>query len=110
MQNNSSLSTYIQNLQNNPDRFQSAIETLLEKYQVQPVGNGYIDLILKKENSLNLIRELTNLPVAVCSLSWWCHFTLETESQLGCPHGYGGPQDKYGEGMFSECNQYPDFD
>ena len=110
MPKHSSISAYLQNLQNDPERFQSAIEMLLEKHQVQPVGVGYIDLILKKENALNLIRELTNLSVAVYSLTWWCHFTLETASQLGCPHGYGGPQDKYGNGMFSECTHYPDFD
>jgi hypothetical protein len=104
------MSAYLQTLQNDPERFQFAIETLLEKHQAQPVGNGYIDLILKKENSLNLISELTNLSVAVYSLTWWCHFTLETASLLGCPHGYGGPQDKYGEGMFSECVHYPAFD
>jgi len=103
------MSPYLQYLTNDPERFQSAIETLLEKHQAQPVGIGYIDLILKKENALHLISELTNLSVAVYSLTWWCHFTLETASQLGCPHGYGGPSDKFGEGMFSEC-VYPDFD
>ena len=110
MQNNSSLSPYLIHLQRDSERFQSAIEALLEKHQVQPVGNGYIDLILKKENSLDLIHELTTLSVAVYSVSWWCHFTNETASSTGCPHGYGGPPDQYREGWFSECDQYPAFD
>ena len=110
MQNNSTLSPYLQHLQSNPESFQVAIERLLEKYRVQPVGSGYIDLILDKERSLNLIAELTGLPAAVENLTWWCNVTLENKLKFGCPHGYGGPVKKYGEGRFSECVQYPDFE
>ena len=92
------------------DSFQASIERLLEKYKTQPVGNGYIDLILDKENSLNLIDELTELSVAVENLTWWCNVTEENKSKLGCPHGYGGPLNTYGEGWFSECVHYPDFE
>ena len=109
MQNNSAHSPYLQNLQNNPEQFQVAIEGLLKKYQVQPVGNGYIDLILDNDNSLRLIDELTKLYVALEELTWWCHYTPETKLKYGCPHGMGGPTNRFGDGMFSECVQYPDF-
>jgi hypothetical protein len=110
MKNNFFLSLYLQSLQDNSEHFQSAIEGLLEKYQVQPVGNGFIDLIIEKEKSLNLIDELSGLSVAVGSLSWWCHSTDETKSKYGCPHGMGGSLNRYGEGIFSECVQHPIFE
>ena len=47
------------------------------------------------------------LPVAVESLSWWCWCTPESQANLGCPHGMGGPTNLFGEGWFSECVQYP---
>ena len=110
MQNKSVLSPYYQNLQSNSEQLQVAIEGLLEKYQVQPVGTGFIDLILEKGISLNLIGELTELSVAVENLSWWCNVTPENKLKYGCPHGYGGPIKKHGKGFFSECAQYPDFE
>lgn len=110
MKNSPFLSQYLQNLQDNFEHFQYSIEGLLEKYQVQPVGNGFVDLIIEKEKSLNLIDEFSSLSVAVSSISWWCHYTDETKSKYGCPHGMGGPLNRYGEGMFSECVQYPIFD
>jgi hypothetical protein len=73
------------------------------------LGNGYIDLIIEKESSLNLIGEFTKLPIAIERVTWWCHYTAETKLKYGCPHGMGGPLNQYGEGMFSECVQYPDF-
>ena len=110
MKNSPFLSQYLQNLQDNSEHFQFSIEGLLEKYQVQPVGNGFVDLITEKEKSLNLIDEFSSLSVAVSSISWWCLCTDETKSKYGCPHGMGGPLNRYGEGMFSECVQYPIFD
>jgi hypothetical protein len=108
-QNTFSLSPYLKNLQSDSEKFQIAIESLLEKYQVQPVGDGFIDLILDKNISLALIQEFTKLHVAVERLTWWCHVTSETKNELGCPHGMGGPQDVYSEGWFSECVGYSDF-
>ena len=104
-----SISPSLQEMLVKADFFQAAIERLLEKYQIQPIGNGYIDLILDQEKAIQLIGELTGLPVAVERVTWWCHTTPETRLKYGCPHGYGGPQSKFGEGMYSECTQYPDY-
>ncbi|MBI5295475.1 MAG: hypothetical protein HY869_08360 [Chloroflexi bacterium] len=108
-QNSLSTLPYLKNLQSDPEKFQIAIEGLLEKYKVQPVGNGYIDLIVDKDISLALVHELTKLTVAIERLTWWCHVTSETKNELGCPHGMGGPQNKFGKGWFSECVGHPDF-
>lgn len=79
----------------------SKIDELLIKYKVQPVGNGYYDLIVSKDNVKALIDELTALDVKVNEITWWCHCV---ESNKECPHGMGGSESKYYEGMFSEMN------
>lgn len=109
MQNDSLKTPYMESLLKDSDRFQIGVERLLEKYNVQPVGSGYIDLIVDCSNALKLIEELASLPVAVQELSWWCLCTPESKLRLGCPHGLGGPENRFGPGWFSECVQYPDF-
>ncbi len=73
------------------------------------MGDGYIDLILPRLRAVALIRELAQLPIAVQRVTWWCHCTTESKAALGCPHGMGGPVNRFGEGWFSECVSYPDF-
>jgi hypothetical protein len=101
------LTPYMLYLSENQDKVQIALNSLLKKYQVEGVGNGYIDQILSVEKSIILIKELTALNIAVECLSWWCLTTKESRSRLGCPHGMGGPKNRYGEGYFSECDHYP---
>ena len=78
------------------------LDKLLQKYNIQPVGNGYIDCIIMKENVKPFLQELTKINVFVTGVSWWCHCTKEHESKYHCPHGMGGPKSKYYEGWFSE--------
>ncbi len=100
---------YMQNLNENADTIQFAIETLLEKYSVT-ASNDYIDLIVPRSNSVGLISELAENLVAVEMITWWCLCSPESKDKLGCPHGGGGPGNRYGEGYFSECYQYPYFE
>lgn len=95
---------YMQQLLAAADRYQDAIERLLEEYSVTPASNGYIDLIVGRESAGELIRKLARLPVAIEGLSWWCHVTPESRVQFGCPHGYGGPANPFGPGHFSETS------
>ena len=77
------------------------LDELITKYQVQPVGRGYIDCIVSYANVYNFIDELTNLGIRVYGLTWWCH----TQSKnTDCPHGMGGPKSIYYDGWFSEMN------
>jgi hypothetical protein len=100
---------YMQNLHDNHEQFQVVIDDLLQKYKVQPAGDGYIDLILDCKSSLQLIDELAKQAIAIETLTWWCNCTPESELKFGCPHGMGGPTNKFGDGWFSECDHYPDF-
>jgi hypothetical protein len=99
---------YMRQLLANWNQYQDAIECLLEQFNVQPVGNGYIDLILPRKHAPKLIGELSRLPVVVEGLAWWCHCTPDSMARLGCPHGMGGPVNEFGEGWFSEYCAYLD--
>ena len=98
----SSHSAYISSLDQNRQQIQEQLDDLLKKYQGQPVGNGYIDIIVLRDKAREFINELTDLNLAVEAVSWWCHRTPENEKWLGCPHGMGGPMSIYHESAFSE--------
>jgi hypothetical protein len=81
---------------------------LLSKYKVQPVGNGYIDMITSNEQVVNFVNELTTNHLIVEGVTWWCHCTEKSKEKLGCPHGMGGPISDNYDGWFSET-QIPMF-
>lgn len=95
-----------QNL-SNIDR--SALEKALAKFQVQPVGSGFDNLIVAPERADGLIAQLTLLGVSIDLVGWWCLCLPERMGELGCPHGIGGPKNRFGDGWFSECVHLPDF-
>ena len=94
---------YLQTLDN---KKQIQLNKLIEKYEVYPVGSGYIDLIVSRDKYFEFIDELTQIGLMVEAVSWWCHATDENKNRFGCPHGYGGPMTK--NGWFSEMSH--DFD
>ncbi|MGB7605358.1 MAG: hypothetical protein WBL93_07750 [Lutisporaceae bacterium] len=100
---------YLDFFMDEKNSIQNKIELLLQKYRVQPVGTGYIDLILTNDIFENFVHELTAINVIISNVSWWCHCTKISEKELGCPHGMGGPISKYCGGWFSET-QIPMFE
>jgi hypothetical protein len=108
MSTNTNVTTYMSYLKANQPHLQMAIESLVQKYMVQPAANGYIDLIVLRKNAPLLLDELEQLPVAVEAASWWC--LADNLLSPNCPHGMGGPFNQFGCGWFSECVQYKDFD
>ncbi|MCR8656713.1 hypothetical protein [Paenibacillus endoradicis] len=85
---------------------QKKLEKIFRLYQVEIVGSGYFDLIVSPQLIEGLIKQLTELGVVICGVSWWCHFTETSKSELGCPHGLGGPLSTYFDGCFSETEFY----
>lgn len=102
--------TYLQMLEKERAIIQPALDALLKKYQVDSVGKGYIDIIVSPSKSFLLIEELTKLSICIESVSWWCHYIPKKPITLDCPHGGGGPGNKFGPGWFSECYHYPCFE
>jgi hypothetical protein len=95
---------YIEGLKSRCKTIQNVIELLCTKYKVQPVGNGYIDMIIENEFVDGFIEELTKSGFVVEGVSWWCHCTQDSQVKLGCPHGLGGPKSEFFEGWFSETD------
>lgn len=93
---------YINYLESKKNEFVSQLECLLAKYKVQPVGSGYIDCIVLKNNLENFIKEISALGILITDVSWWCYVNSSDSEAKECPHGLGGPESEHYEGWFSE--------
>lgn len=77
------------------------LETLFRKHKVEPIGNGYIDCIIQKNNLKAFINEISSLGIIINTCSWWCYVN-PNDINTGCPHGMGGPKSDYYERWYSE--------
>ena len=73
------------------------IDDILKRLHIQPVGNGYIDLICPVENISEFIDCMEQLCITIKGFTWWCHVHGGHEA---C--GLGGPRSRYSDGWFSE--------
>ena len=74
------------------------LDAILEMYKAQPVGDGYIDIIVIRENCELFITDLTKNGFKITNVSWW-EWCLNSNE---CKYGLGGPRSKYFNGWFSE--------
>jgi len=74
------------------------LDIILEKHKAQPVGSGYIDIIVRRENYQNLIHDLIENGFEIESISWWEWCENETE----CKYGLGSPKSDFYDGWFAE--------
>jgi len=74
------------------------LDTILEMYKAQPVGNGYIDIIVPREHYELFISSLVENGFIIKSISWWEWCENEKENN----YGLGGPESNYYDGWFSE--------
>jgi hypothetical protein len=76
------------------------LDGLLKTYKAQPVGHGYIDIIVNRENYKTFIGDLVSNGFKIESVSWWewCPGGKEAE------YGLGGPRSRYYDGWFSELS------
>jgi hypothetical protein len=72
---------------------------IFNKYQIQTVGNGYIDCICPKNNIERFISAIDELHVKIDGFTWWC---FSANGHQAC--GMGGPKNKFGEGFYSEVD------
>ena len=100
---------YLRILKQEQETFQRDLDKLIDEYEGYSVGIGYIDIIIVRNRIDSFIDALTNLGLAIESVSWWCNATDENKKKFGCPHGYGGPMTKFG--WFSEmCHDFDEID
>lgn len=75
----------------------AAVDLIMEKLHIQPVGNGYIDMICPVQNIGEFIDRIDELGITIKGFTWWCHVHGDHQ-----PCGLGGPRDRYEDGWFSE--------
>lgn len=76
----------------------TTLDKILEKHKAQPVGHGYIDIIVSRANYKDFISDLVTNGFKIASISWWEWCTDKNESD----YGLGGPESIYFKGWFSE--------
>jgi hypothetical protein len=74
------------------------LDEIIEKHKAQPVGHGYIDIIVSRKNYKDFISDLVNYEYKVRGISWWEWCEKEKENE----YGLGGPKSFYYDGWFSE--------
>ncbi len=76
----------------------STLDNILEKHKAQPVGRGYIDIIVSRDNYKDFIFDLVTSGYKIDSVSWWEWCEDKNESR----YGLGGPESVFYRGWFSE--------
>lgn len=79
---------------------QGKLNDILERHKAQPVGNGYIDIIVSRDNYKAFVSELVHNDYVVNGITWWEWCTAGPQSN----YGLGGPVSKYYPGWFSELS------
>jgi|WetSurMetagenome_2_1015567.scaffolds.fasta_scaffold161160_2 hypothetical protein len=83
------------------------LDKLLVDYGGQPVGSGYTDIIVKRENYKAFVDAILSNGIKIYSITWWeyCEFFgIEPK------YGMGGPQSHFYPGWFAEICSSDDTD
>ena len=78
------------------------LDNLLNKHKAQPVGNGYIDIIVSRSNYKELASELIENDFLINAISWWEYVSNPEGSNT---YGMGGPFSIFYEGWFAETGE-----
>jgi hypothetical protein len=74
------------------------LDKILDLHKAQPVGHGYIDIIVSRENFKSFVRDLIDNDFTIKGISWWEWCPNGKE----CEYGLGGPESNFYKGWFSE--------
>jgi len=75
------------------------LDQILVLHKAQPVGSGYIDIIVKRENIYQLIESLVSSGVKINTITWWEYVDSFSKK---AKYGMGGPKSNFYDGWFSE--------
>ncbi len=76
----------------------TTLDNILEKHKAQPVGQGYVDIIVSRDNYKDFISDLVTSGYKIDSVSWWEWCVEKKENE----YGLGGPESVFFKGWFSE--------
>ena len=74
------------------------LDAIIDLHKAQPVGDGYIDIIVLRENCGPFITDLIKNSFKITNVSWWEWCLNNHKNQ----YGLGGPRSKYFDGWFAE--------
>ncbi len=74
------------------------LDNIIEKHRAQPVGYGYIDIIVSRDNYKSFISDLITNNYTIESISWWEWCPQDKKNE----YGNGGPPSTFYDGWFSE--------
>ena len=77
----------------------SILDRIIAKHKAQPVGWGYIDIVVRREHYRNFVEDILRAGINIGSISWW-----EYVDEMGKPntYGMGGPRSRFYDGWFAE--------
>ncbi len=81
----------------------AALDEILTRCKAEPVGWGYIDTIVHRNNVDTIVAEISEIGFLIFAVSWWEH--LEDNNKKA-RIGMGGPISIYYPGWFSETPEY----
>lgn len=60
---------YSKNAYTSKDKLQ--LDSIIERYKAQPVGWGYIDIIVRRENYKEFLNEVIHAGFSITCITWW---------------------------------------
>lgn len=82
---------------------QNALDQALLDYKAQPVGDGYIDIIVQNDNARHFVSKITELGILIGSIAVWDYVDDNYKRPF---YGLGGPKSIFYTGRFSEANYH----
>lgn len=74
------------------------LDDILQNHKAQPVGHGYIDIIVFRDNYKDFVSDLVKNGFKIKSISWWEWCADKKVNE----YGLGGPESHFYNGWFSE--------
>ena len=84
---------------------QAQLDRLISRHKAQPVGRGYIDIIVPRSGYRDFAEDLIHLGVRITSVSWWEYVPSRSQPST---YGMGGPPSDFFDGWFAECGEVDD--
>lgn len=76
------------------------LDKILIAHKAQPVGSGYIDIIISRLNYQIFIKEILDNGFKINRISWWEYIP---DINISGTYGTGGPMSKFYDGKFAEA-------
>ena len=84
---------------------QERLDQILDSHKAEPVGKGYIDIIVHRDKYRSFIERVLSEGFQISAISWWEY--LESDEKES-KYGMGGPRSRFYLGWCSELIEIDD--